>query len=436
MATSPLEHAADTRLALREIVSEHGTGALSNPAIMTNLLRDFLPDAPQVTRLLVAAAEDRIAEVLAQHVAQGLDVATATRLAASSFASTNLFSPEICDWVVGEIAVAAGLGAGVIADPGGKADTLVATNPPPSNPPTDSGAAGTGTPETIAAGTVGVTRPGEPDVDPIPLPVKPRPKWLIPGVTGAVAVVVLLGVVLVWAPWSKVPVLRPTGLTEEGAGLSTVSFQWQGPATGPVPTKYQVLLDGHSIGFVRGTTTSTQVTHLRPGSSYRFQLVAIRGTEHSVRSAVLVLNTDPQPPLSDAVLEGSWTMVPGHATWYGYSQSPLPLRDETWSFSPSCSSGPCSVSVSGKFQDLPFNTTLTRNGGTYSGTAKYSYSNPSGSTCGPVTVGYLTIRITMQQATVRNDTWQATSWTGTMISNIPARACTAAGITASISSSQ
>lgn len=435
MAASPLEHAADTRLALREIVNEHGTGALSNPAIMTNLLRDFLPDAPQVTRLLVAAAEDRIFEVLAQHVAQGLDVATATRLAASSFASTTLFSPEICDWVVGEIAIAAGLGTKVMADPGGQADTLVAVNPPPSNPPTDAGAAGTGAPETIAAKTLGVTRPGEPDVGPIPLPAKPRPRWLIPGVAGTV-VVVLLGVVFIWAPWSKPPVLRPTGLTEESAGLSTASFQWLGPATGPVPTKYQILLGGRVIGSVRGTTTSTRVTGLRPGTDYRFQVVAVRGAVHSVRSAVLELSTDPAPPVSDSVLDGSFDMVPGHATWYGYSKSPLPLRDQTWTFVPVCSSGPCSVRLSGSFQNLDFSTTLTRDGGTYSGTARYSYNNAAGSTCGPVTVGYLTITISMQRATVVQDAWQASAWSGTMVSRIPAGQCTAAGINMSISASR
>jgi hypothetical protein len=457
MATSPLEHAADTRMALREIVSEHGVAALSNPAIMSNLLRDLLPDAPQVTRLLVAAAEDRIAEVLAQHVAQGLDAAVAQRLAASSFASTTLFTPEICDWVVAEIAVAAGLGTvvggGAGVDLGGQAETIVATiappggpppaNPPPSSPPpsnqpatiqqADSGV--TGPQEAIAAQTLGVTTPGDDVVRPLPLPGG-RPKWLVPGGIAAVTVVALVAVLVAWSPWSPPPVLRPAGLAALGEGLSTVTFRWLGPATGPVPGKYDVLLGGNLIASVPGTTTTYHATGLAPGTSYQFQVVAVRDRTRSPKSAALQVSTDPTPPRSDAILEGDWQMDPSHGTWYGYASSPLPLSDETWSFLPDCSSGPCSVTLSGKFQGRPIKTTLVPHGGSYSGRARYSYPNPAGS-CEPVTVGQLTIKININQAAVIGNTWQATSWTGTIIARVPANArCTAAGINASISSSQ
>src|SRR5258708_34972664 len=87
MAGTPAEHSEDVRAALREIVTEHGPDALSSPAMMSNLLKDLLPDAPRVARMLVAAAEDRIAQVLHDHVDHGLDADTAARLAVSSFAS-------------------------------------------------------------------------------------------------------------------------------------------------------------------------------------------------------------------------------------------------------------------------------------------------------------------------------------------------------------
>jgi len=49
MDASSFEHADEAKAALRAIVSDpaHGTDALSSPQTMTNLLRDFLPEAPR-----------------------------------------------------------------------------------------------------------------------------------------------------------------------------------------------------------------------------------------------------------------------------------------------------------------------------------------------------------------------------------------------------
>jgi len=134
MAAAPAEHSSEVRAALREIVAEHGPAALSDPAVMSNLLKDLLPDAPRIARMLVAAAEDRLAEMLAEHVAQGMDSATAARLAASSFASATMFTPEACAWVVGEVGVA----LGVLREEAG-APTIVQS--PPGFPQASVGAA-------------------------------------------------------------------------------------------------------------------------------------------------------------------------------------------------------------------------------------------------------------------------------------------------------
>src|SRR6266567_3722946 len=89
------EHAREVRVALRVIVSEYGSEALSQPAM--------------IARLLAAAAQDRVAETLHDHVSHGMDPATAARLAASSFAAATLFAPEVCAWVAGELVLALGL---------------------------------------------------------------------------------------------------------------------------------------------------------------------------------------------------------------------------------------------------------------------------------------------------------------------------------------
>src|SRR5258708_14758287 len=89
MAAVSFEHADEARGAVREIVAHYGLDTLSDPAAMSNLLKDLLPDDPRVARLLVAAAEDHIAHVLRDHMTQGLDGATAARLAASTLASAT-----------------------------------------------------------------------------------------------------------------------------------------------------------------------------------------------------------------------------------------------------------------------------------------------------------------------------------------------------------
>jgi len=90
MAAVPPEYADQTRLALRTIVAEHGPETLSSPRAVSNLLADLLPDSARVARILVAAAQDHVAEDLLERATAGMDPATATRMAASTFADATL----------------------------------------------------------------------------------------------------------------------------------------------------------------------------------------------------------------------------------------------------------------------------------------------------------------------------------------------------------
>ena len=65
MAVPSAEHSGMVRAALREIVAEHGAEALSDAERMSRLLTALLPDAPGIARVLVAAAQDRVADLLA-----------------------------------------------------------------------------------------------------------------------------------------------------------------------------------------------------------------------------------------------------------------------------------------------------------------------------------------------------------------------------------
>jgi hypothetical protein len=111
MADLAWEHAAEARAALNAIVTdpEHGVGALSSPRTMSNLLKDLLPDAPREKSLLIAAAEAGLADTLREHVSQGMDTSTAIRLTASSFSASTPLSPDACNWVTSEIALALGI---------------------------------------------------------------------------------------------------------------------------------------------------------------------------------------------------------------------------------------------------------------------------------------------------------------------------------------
>ena len=105
------EHAADVRQALRAIVTDpdYGAAALSSTRAMTNLLNDLLPDAPREKSVLIGAADARVAEILLDRTAHGLDPGLAINQAASSLAAATVFPREVCDWVATELAVALGI---------------------------------------------------------------------------------------------------------------------------------------------------------------------------------------------------------------------------------------------------------------------------------------------------------------------------------------
>jgi FHA domain len=115
MAAAPFEHAEQARLVLRTIVAEHGPQVLSSPSALANLLSDLLPDAPRIARILVAAAQDQIADELREHTSAGMDATTASKLAAGSFAAATMFAPDACAWVAEEFALALGLAVEPIA---------------------------------------------------------------------------------------------------------------------------------------------------------------------------------------------------------------------------------------------------------------------------------------------------------------------------------
>src|SRR5262245_60044500 len=128
MSRSRFEHSGEARAALRAIVSDrgHGAQALASAQLMANLLRDYLPDAPKETGLLIAAVSAGLPATLRGHVAHGMDAGTATSLAAASLEDVTAYAADACEWVAAELAIALGL-AGALDQPTADAAGPVAT---------------------------------------------------------------------------------------------------------------------------------------------------------------------------------------------------------------------------------------------------------------------------------------------------------------------
>jgi len=92
--------------ALRAIAADpkYGADALSSAPMMTNLLKDMLPDAPREANVLITAAAAGTATVLQGYVAQGMDRQMASRLAAGTLAERTALTEDACAWATGSLA--------------------------------------------------------------------------------------------------------------------------------------------------------------------------------------------------------------------------------------------------------------------------------------------------------------------------------------------
>ena len=167
MTSVPWDAQGEAHAALRAIVADprYGPPALSNAQTMTNLLKDMLPDAPRESSVLVAASEAGVAGLLQGNMSRGMDVATASRLAAGTFENQTALTPDACNW-------AAGVLASVL-----RLDAVRAAPPPPSRPVYDTSRPAGGDQRTMA--------PGPGPAAPVPglaspVPGLASPAWVTP----------------------------------------------------------------------------------------------------------------------------------------------------------------------------------------------------------------------------------------------------------------
>jgi hypothetical protein len=251
--------------------------------------------------------------------------------------------------------------------------------------------------------------------DPAPAPAQAavgprrRRRWAVVTLVALVVAGLAAGLV-VWAPWTPPPVLRPAGLVAGTGTANAIVFHWSRPRTGPLPDKYLILGNGTAAGSVAGTVTSYRQAGLTPATAYQYRVVAVRGGKRSPQSALLTVRTL-TPPLSQARLQGSWNV---HVK---YVHRVFGRRTEMqfWRLSPTCAAGACDVMLHANADDYPFSMKLTRAGAVYRGQAVatfYRCGTAAKSIPDPTT---LKIRIRVTAAVGEGQVWAATSLAGTMV---------------------
>jgi hypothetical protein len=105
---------------------------------------------------------------------------------------------------------------------------------------------------------------------------------------------------------------------------------------------------------------------------------------------------------------------------------------DTWTMTPRCSSGPCSVRLAGAFQGHTFKPTILRRSGA-------SYSGETSTTtffrCNGVRqLADVTIKLKVTGASPVGAQWLVSDWRGSIKLSIPTGLCTASELTARIAS--
>ncbi|HEU4945544.1 MAG TPA: fibronectin type III domain-containing protein [Kribbella sp.] len=148
-----------------------------------------------------------------------------------------------------------------------------------------------------------------------------RRAFVIAG-TAVAAVIALVGVLL-WAPWAAAPTPNaPTGLYGVAATATTISIGWTASAGEPKPDRYVIERNGNDVATVDSSTTSYRDQGLAPGLEYRYAVVAETGKQRSDPSDVLVATTSAPGPV--ALRAGKATTTSLSFSWSAPPDSPAP----------------------------------------------------------------------------------------------------------------
>lgn len=154
-------------------------------------------------------------------------------------------------------------------------------------------------------------------------PMRPRHRrawWTFALV--AVAVLGLAVGLVVWAPWHKVPV-APSAVHGQSPTATSVQVSWAPSKGGATIDRYLILRDGAQVGSVPAGQTSYLDNGLAPGTTHRYRIIAVSGTQSSQPSvSSAVVRTITPGPVGLAAGAATWTTVAFH--WSPPPNSPAP----------------------------------------------------------------------------------------------------------------
>jgi hypothetical protein len=206
----------------------------------------------------------------------------------------------------------------------------------------------------------------------------------------------------------------PVGLAVTGKTWTTLRFRWVPSPKGPAPDHYTIFTGTDPVDTVPGSVTSYDVARLQPGQGYQYSVAARWGSAVSDPSAVLTATTTAAPLTGSVPVHINTTAVPGG----GASLSVGDKWDDTWRFTPTCTTSACTMSASAEFAPKgfapkPFTVKLTGSGGSYQGTATAQITH-----CGSANVkNTITLHLTANKGAVSNGGW--TAWAGKWVLSAP-----------------
>jgi Fibronectin type III domain len=234
----------------------------------------------------------------------------------------------------------------------------------------------------------------------------------------------------------------PVAVHKTAVGATWIAVAWS-PPDAPAPSAYYVTVDGVDVTTLSGTTTAYRATGLTPATGYDIRVAAEWGTARSVPSSTYVVHTS-TPAVSAARLSGTMSLQMQISSTGGGNIPVGKHWSESWTFSPLCGSGPCSVSLDGDFTPPGFNMhsfrmTLHRHGGVYTGQTRAHITH-----CGEAPLIFdvrntVAVRVTVKAAQVSGSDWLVSRFTGTMRISSPytqagSYYCPAQSVTTSLAS--
>jgi hypothetical protein len=216
---------------------------------------------------------------------------------------------------------------------------------------------------------------------------------------------------VIFAPWTTLPLGPPTGLTAGTWTTTSVTLSWSRPASGPNPGRYIIYQDGRAVGSVPGTATTYRATGLAQDTTHTYQVGSARGSDKIPKSSAIAVRTY-LPPAWQAALTGIWTAHYAVVTADPPGFKEPQLTTDTWTFTSKCASGTCRLTVAGALSGSSFTATLQLSGGRYRGRATDKTFLGCGSAPDPTT---LTLDIGAASGAIIAGRWDAASWSGSIV---------------------